>query len=122
MSPFDLIESEAAAVPSRDGLAAAHRAAEQDLMPRLIAEAKMSDRDAAAIRTLAGNLAGVVRSARASAGGVDAPMLEFSLESREGIALMCLAEALLRVPDAATRDRLIRDKVGQGDWRAHLGR
>ena len=55
------------------------------------------------------------------AGGVDALMLEFSLDSREGIALMCLAEALLRIPDAATRDRLIRDKIGQGDWRAHVG-
>jgi RHH-type proline utilization regulon transcriptional repressor/proline dehydrogenase/delta 1-pyrroline-5-carboxylate dehydrogenase len=49
-------------------------------------------------------------------------MLEFSLDSREGVALMCLAEALLRVPDLATRDRLIRDKVGRGDWRAHVGR
>ncbi len=49
-------------------------------------------------------------------------MLEFSLDSREGIALMCLAEALLRIPDAATRDRLIRDKIAQGDWRSHVGR
>ncbi len=46
---------------------------------------------------------------------------EFSLSSDEGVALMCLAEALLRIPDAATRDALIRDKIGRGDWRAHLG-
>ena len=46
---------------------------------------------------------------------------EFSLSSEEGVALMCLAEALLRIPDAATRDALIRDKIGRGDWRAHLG-
>ena len=63
-----------------------------------------------------------MRRERAQAGGVDALMLEFSLDSREGVALMCLAEALLRIPDAATRDRLIRDKIGQGDWRAHVGR
>ncbi len=46
---------------------------------------------------------------------------EFSLSSDEGVALMCLAEALLRIPDPATRDALIRDKIGRGDWRAHLG-
>ena len=62
-----------------------------------------------------------MRAERSQAGGVDALMLEFSLDSREGIALMCLAEALLRIPDAATRDRLIRDKIGRGDWRAHVG-
>ena len=46
---------------------------------------------------------------------------EFSLSSDEGVALMCLAEALLRIPDPQTRDALIRDKIGRGDWRAHLG-
>ena len=62
-----------------------------------------------------------MRAERSQAGGVDALMLEFSLDSREGVALMCVAEALLRIPDAATRDRLIRDKIGRGDWRAHVG-
>jgi RHH-type proline utilization regulon transcriptional repressor/proline dehydrogenase/delta 1-pyrroline-5-carboxylate dehydrogenase len=52
---------------------------------------------------------------------VEALMREFSLSSQEGVALMCLAEALLRIPDSATRDALIRDKVGAGDWRSHLG-
>ncbi len=46
---------------------------------------------------------------------------EYALSSQEGIALMCLAEALLRIPDRATRDALIRDKIGSGDWHAHLG-
>ena len=71
---------------------------------------------------MAETLAHAVRTERQKAGGVDALMLEFSLDSREGIALMCLAEALLRIPDAATRDRLIRDKIGSGDWHAHVGR
>ncbi len=62
-----------------------------------------------------------MRAERTKAGGVDALMLEFSLDSREGVALMCLAEALLRVPDAATRDRLIRDKISKGDWSTHVG-
>lgn len=46
---------------------------------------------------------------------------EFSLSSEEGVALMCLAEALLRIPDQATRDELIRDKINQGNWKQHLG-
>ena len=57
-----------------------------------------------------------------NAGGVDALMLEFSLESREGIALMCLAEALLRVPDAETMDALIEDKIAPSNWGKHLGK
>ena len=46
---------------------------------------------------------------------------EFALSSQEGVALMCLAEALLRIPDAATRDALIRDKIAAGNWQPHLG-
>ena len=55
------------------------------------------------------------------AGGVDALMNEFSLDSSEGVALMCLAEALLRVPDDAGRMRLIRDKLRDRDWSGHVG-
>jgi RHH-type proline utilization regulon transcriptional repressor/proline dehydrogenase/delta 1-pyrroline-5-carboxylate dehydrogenase len=46
---------------------------------------------------------------------------EYSLSSQEGVALMCLAEALLRIPDTATRDALIRDKIADGNWKSHLG-
>jgi RHH-type proline utilization regulon transcriptional repressor/proline dehydrogenase/delta 1-pyrroline-5-carboxylate dehydrogenase len=46
---------------------------------------------------------------------------EFSLSSQEGVALMCLAEALLRIPDKATRDALIRDKISGANWQSHLG-
>ena len=53
--------------------------------------------------------------------GVDALLNEFSLSSEEGVVLMCLAEALLRVPDKATQDTLIRDKLAKGDWSSHLG-
>ena len=54
-------------------------------------------------------------------GGVEGLIHEFSLSSQEGVALMCLAEALLRIPDRATRDALIRDKISKGDWRSHVG-
>jgi RHH-type proline utilization regulon transcriptional repressor/proline dehydrogenase/delta 1-pyrroline-5-carboxylate dehydrogenase len=84
-------------------------------------EAALTADQLEAAQSLARRLALNVREARRSAGGVDALMHEFSLDSTEGIALMCLAEALLRVPDDATRDRLIRDKIGRGDWSAHVG-
>ena len=91
-------------------------------MARLAGEARMSDAQSLTVGELAAKLAQGVRDARAGAGGVDALMLQFSLDSREGVALMCLAEALLRIPDPATRDRLIRDKIGGADWEAHVGR
>jgi len=53
--------------------------------------------------------------------GVQGLVHEYSLSSQEGIALMCLAEALLRIPDAETRDALIKDKIAEGDWKSHLG-
>ncbi|NIJ07683.1 RHH-type proline utilization regulon transcriptional repressor/proline dehydrogenase/delta 1-pyrroline-5-carboxylate dehydrogenase [Sphingomonas vulcanisoli] len=66
----------------------------------------------------------LVEAARASAekqGVVESFLQQFSLGTREGLALMCLAEALLRTPDADTRDRLIAEKIGSADWAAHLG-
>ena len=54
-------------------------------------------------------------------GVVESFLQEFSLGTREGLALMCLAEALLRTPDADTRDRLIAEKIGSADWASHLG-
>ncbi|KMT66837.1 bifunctional proline dehydrogenase/L-glutamate gamma-semialdehyde dehydrogenase PutA [Catenovulum maritimum] len=53
--------------------------------------------------------------------GIDALLNEYSLSSAEGVVLMCLAEALLRVPDKATQDELIRDKISKGHWTSHLG-
>lgn len=62
-----------------------------------------------------------IRQAQVGKGGVDALLNEFSLSTEEGLVLMCLAEALLRVPDSHTADKLIRDKLSQGDWSSHLG-
>lgn len=58
---------------------------------------------------------------RRKASGLDAFLQQFGLATEEGIALMCLAEALLRVPDARTADALIRDTIGEIDWGEHLG-
>jgi RHH-type proline utilization regulon transcriptional repressor/proline dehydrogenase/delta 1-pyrroline-5-carboxylate dehydrogenase len=67
----------------------------------------------------------LVRAARRSAdrqGVVESFLQEFSLSTREGLALMCLAEALLRTPDEETRDRLIAEKISSADWSSHAGR
>ncbi len=62
------------------------------------------------------------KSAAGREGLVQGLLQEYALSSQEGVALMCLAEALLRIPDAATRDALIRDKISTGQWHEHLGR
>ncbi len=77
--------------------------------------------DHAPIEALAIKLVKEVRQQRTRSSGVDALMHEFSLSSEEGVALMCLAEALLRIPDNQTIDRLIADKISKGDWARHLG-
>jgi RHH-type proline utilization regulon transcriptional repressor/proline dehydrogenase/delta 1-pyrroline-5-carboxylate dehydrogenase len=107
--------------PAREAIARASRTDESTTVHALIPTARLSPEALAQTQRLATSLAESVRAERARAGGVDALMVEFSLDSDEGVALMCLAEALLRIPDAATRDLLIRDKVGRGDWRAHVG-
>jgi len=62
-----------------------------------------------------------IRKVQTGKGGVDALLQEFAISSEEGVVLMCLAEALLRVPDKLTADELIRDKLGDGDWISHIG-
>jgi len=62
-----------------------------------------------------------IRQDQSGNGAIDALLNEYSLSSEEGVVLMCLAEALLRVPDKHTQDVLIRDKISQGQWSSHLG-
>lgn len=95
---------------------------EEAVVQQLMQQARMDAPTLAATQALAGRLAQGVRDARIDAGGVDLLTQEFSLDSREGIALMCLAEAMLRIPDTATRNQLIRDKIVDADWRAHIGK
>lgn len=74
------------------------------------------------IKNRARNLIQNVRDNRKRFGGVDKFLNEFGLTTKEGIALMCLAEALLRIPDSATADKMIRDKIGGAEWDKHLGK
>ncbi|MEY4416961.1 MAG: bifunctional protein PutA [Pseudomonadota bacterium] len=94
---------------------------EQTVMAELMPLARLEPRQLAQATALATRLAEGVRKARLEAGGVDLLTQEFTLDSREGVALMCLAEAMLRVPDTETRNKLIRDKIVDQDWRSHIG-
>ena len=87
----------------------------------LIAMAALSARDRQAIAAHASSLVETVRTA-SSPHLMESFLEEYGLTTREGIALMCLAEALLRVPDADTIDALIEDKIAPSDWGRHLGR
>ncbi|HLU15156.1 MAG TPA: proline dehydrogenase family protein, partial [Burkholderiaceae bacterium] len=104
----------------RAAITAAYRRPEPDCVPLLLEQARPVRQHHEEIAALATRLVTMLRAKRKT-GGVESLIHEFSLSSQEGVALMCLAEALLRIPDRATRDALIRDKVSQGDWRAHVG-
>jgi RHH-type transcriptional regulator, proline utilization regulon repressor / proline dehydrogenase / delta 1-pyrroline-5-carboxylate dehydrogenase len=104
----------------RSAITSAYRAPEPDCVPPLLKLATANIDEANRIRTLARSLVATLR-AKTRSSGVEGLIHEYSLSSQEGVALMCLAEALLRIPDSATRDALIRDKLSPGDWRAHVG-
>jgi len=111
--------------PLREAVARATRLSEPEALAPLIALARLSTEQAQRSDALARQLVSGMREGPQQggrAGRVQNLMQEYALSSEEGVALMCLAEALLRIPDAATRDALIRDKIGQGDWQQHLGR
>jgi len=62
-----------------------------------------------------------VRTRQAGNAGIESFLQQYDLSTQEGVLLMCVAEALLRIPDSETADRLIRDKLSRGDWQKHLG-
>ncbi|WP_323666543.1 trifunctional transcriptional regulator/proline dehydrogenase/L-glutamate gamma-semialdehyde dehydrogenase [Pectobacterium punjabense] len=108
----------------RAAMTSAYRRPENELVPILLEQARLTDELSQLTQKLAYRLAEKLRSQKAGngrAGIVQGLLQEFSLSSQEGVALMCLAEALLRIPDKSTRDALIRDKISRGNWQAHLG-
>ena len=90
-----------------------------ELARGLLARAEGPPEAEARIDATAKRLISAIRQKHAGIGGVEEILREYSLSTKEGLALMVLAEALLRVPDAATADRLIEDKLGQGDFAHH---
>src|SRR5215470_12396102 len=123
MSSPSMIFAEAGppADPLRTRLRAAYREDEGAVVEQLVTAAElpapMLDRIAKRARVLVDK----VRASRLGQGGLDAFLHEYELSSREGVVLMCLAEALLRIPDAETVDLLIRDKLSDADWEKHIG-
>ncbi len=96
-------------------------APEAALVASLITEAALSPQDRARITASGADLVRRIRSS-VKPGLMEVFLAEYGLSTEEGIALMCLAEALLRVPDAETMDALIEDKIAPSDWGRHLGR
>ncbi len=110
--------------PLRRRISESYRLPEPVAVQALLPLARQNTAQATDTQALARKLALNLRHqnpALGRAGLVQGLLREFALSSQEGVALMCLAEALLRIPDAATRDALIRDKIGQGDWQSHIG-
>jgi len=105
--------------PLRQAISAAYLADENKIAAERIAQARLSRAEEQATAALAGRLVTRIREEGNKRGSVDAFMQEYSLTAPEGVALMCLAEALLRVPDSDTADRLIKDKIGSADWQSH---
>ncbi|WP_375691145.1 bifunctional proline dehydrogenase/L-glutamate gamma-semialdehyde dehydrogenase PutA [Pseudooceanicola sp. LIPI14-2-Ac024] len=91
-----------------------------EILPRLVAEADLSPADRAIIGARAVEMVKALR-ADSKPGLMETFLAEYGLSTEEGVALMCLAEALLRVPDADTIDALIEDKIAPSDWARHLG-
>ncbi|MBS0276973.1 MAG: proline dehydrogenase family protein, partial [Proteobacteria bacterium] len=107
--------------PLRAAISAAYLEDENAVTERLIARARLSPEERAATEKLARDLVLRIRETRGEQTGVDSLMQEYALSTQEGVVLMCLAESLLRVPDAATADKLIKDKIGSGNWDSHKG-
>src|SRR6266446_4305654 len=109
------------ATPLRAAIRDSYRIDETAAVGRILAAAEIPADLQDRIAERARRLVAAVRRERLGKGGIDAFLHEYELSSPEGVALLCLAEALLRIPDAETVDRLIRDKIGEADWERHLG-
>jgi RHH-type transcriptional regulator, proline utilization regulon repressor / proline dehydrogenase / delta 1-pyrroline-5-carboxylate dehydrogenase len=107
--------------PLRAAIRLAYRADESACVALLLEAAALPEDRRQRVQARARALAQRVRDARGDRLGVEAFLHEYGLSTPEGVMLMCLAEALLRIPDPETADRLIRDKLAAGDWAGHLG-
>jgi RHH-type transcriptional regulator, proline utilization regulon repressor / proline dehydrogenase / delta 1-pyrroline-5-carboxylate dehydrogenase len=114
----DQAAAKAAAIPYLDDL---YLADEQKLVQELAAAADPGEAMREKIQATAAELVRAVRKNKAREGGIDAFLQQYDLSSEEGVLLMCIAEALLRIPDADTADKLIADKLTSARWQDHLG-
>ncbi len=108
-------------LPPRDEIASYHLVEEMRLVGGLIERAIFTEDERRRTADLARRFVHTARAGRHQFSGIDAFMHEYGLTSEEGVILMCLAEALLRIPDTETADALIAEKVGSGQWGKHMG-
>ncbi|MFT5372930.1 MAG: RHH-type proline utilization regulon transcriptional repressor/proline dehydrogenase [Lysobacterales bacterium] len=122
-SEFDFLTSVKPPVdPMRSAIGWHYHADETELVASLLAEAELNDEATERVNGFAYSLVQRVREENAEQGALEAFMQEYDLSSEEGVVLMCLAEALLRIPDSDTAEKLIADKLSSADWGSHLGR
>lgn len=111
--------------PASDPLRAAITAAwvrdESAHVREMLELARQPEADRIAVQATAADLVRRVRERAEDQGAIEAFMRQYDLGSEEGVLLMCVAEALLRIPDQDTADKLIRDKLGEADWKKHMG-
>ena len=105
----------------RQAMREAYRIDETTIVDELVRCARFTPEEQQRILDRARPLVQNVRDSRLKVGGLDAFLNTYDLSSREGIVLMCMAEALLRIPDTETMDLLIRDKIGNTEWEKRLG-
>jgi RHH-type proline utilization regulon transcriptional repressor/proline dehydrogenase/delta 1-pyrroline-5-carboxylate dehydrogenase len=121
VKPILSLELPAAPGPARERTTAAYARDESDHLAELLAAARLPADVQARVQATAEALVERTRVRAADPELVQAFMRQYDLSSEEGVLLMCVAEALLRIPDQLTADKLIRDKLGDAAWEKHLG-
>ena len=107
--------------PEGTAIRGAFLADERTTLVALAAQIAADDMQARTVGERARRWVEALRAERQANAGIESFLKEYDLSTPEGVLLMCVAEALLRIPDTATADALIRDKLGRGDWDRHLG-
>lgn len=115
-------EKEISETPLRAAITELYCSDEKALLELLLAEFNITKEMKEKIAIIATKLVTEVREQRIGKSGLDSFLYQYHLSSEEGMTLMCLAEALLRIPDTETIDRLIKDKITKADWEIHLGK
>ncbi len=122
VTPIISPELPASRSPLRQRITDAYLRDESRHLAEILPQARLPAAEQAAVQATAIGLVERTRVRAADPAMVEAFMREYDLSSEEGVLLMCVAEALLRIPDQDTANKLIRDKLGDADWNAHLGR
>src|ERR1700733_6468261 len=119
-----ILASELPAAPdaARARLTAAYSRDETEAVNELLAQAALPPAERDLVLARATELVAGVRAKKHEQTAVESFMREYDLSSEEGVLLMCVAEALLRIPDKETADKLISDKLGEANWESHLGK